>query len=163
MKVGEQALRAAGLALAHALWSVSDLEDGALCPLAIIGDGETHLRLFRFEAPTQEQAIARAKREMAQVQGTPWAFARDGIIRKGEEPVDILSVDCWEPGMGAPVTVMQRYVPRGTSGRFRLRGPIEVVIDGRVVREAAAARAIELVREGMLSHNSVAELLSEWQ
>jgi hypothetical protein len=34
IKIGEQALGAAGFALAHALWSVSDLSGEALCTLA---------------------------------------------------------------------------------------------------------------------------------
>ena len=163
MNVGEQALRAAGLALAHALWSVSDLEGDALCPLAIVGYAESQPRLLRFEAPTQEQAIARAKREMARIRTSPWAFARDGIIREGKESVDVLSVDCWEPGMEAPVIVMQRYLPSRGGGDFRLHGPIELVVSGRSVSEAAAAGAIQIVREGILAHSNVAELLAKWQ
>jgi hypothetical protein len=83
---------------------------------------------------------------MAQVQTSSWVFARDGILREGDEKADVASVDCCVPGMGAPVIVIQRYVPRAATRHFRLRGPIEVVINGRVMSEVAATAALQVVR-----------------
>jgi hypothetical protein len=69
-----------------------------------------------------------------------------GSSEKGEEKADVASVDCCVPGMDAPVIVMQRYVTRAATRHFRLRGPIEVVINGRVMSEVAATAAIQVVR-----------------
>ena len=65
--------------------------------------------------------------------------------------------------MEVPVIVMQRYLPCRAGGDFRLRGPIELVVSGRVVRESAAAGAIQIVREGILAHSKVANLIAKWQ
>ena len=82
-EVLESTLHLAGLALAHAAWSVSDLERGqALAPLAFVRRG-TDLQLLRFEAETQELAIQGGRAALAQQQSTldAWAFAREASLR----------------------------------------------------------------------------------
>ena len=163
MQIDEQALLAAGFALAHALWSISDLEDGLLVPLAIVRSG-SQPKLFRYEGATQQEAIETGKRATAgfTASSETWAFARDGVLRD-EEVIDVISVDCWAPGMIAPVTLIQRYVPFTRNRRFQLIGGIQLVVDGTIVREEAAEPAIKIVREGLLSHFKVAELFPTWQ
>jgi hypothetical protein len=58
----------AGFAIAHAAWSVSDLPQGELLvPLAFV-EKNGQRQLLRFEAKTQDQAIAEAKAALTQRQ-----------------------------------------------------------------------------------------------
>jgi len=75
----------AGFVLAHSAWSVSDLSKGEfLVPLAIV-EKTGQRQLLRFEAQTQEQAIAEGKAALAQRQGQldAWAFGREGLLSGG--------------------------------------------------------------------------------
>jgi len=83
-------------------------------------------RLLRFEADTQEQAIARGKAAMQDATSTAdaWAFARDGLYERGGHKVDVLSVDFWANGMPKPVTLVQEYQPFAKSGMSR--SPLKV-------------------------------------
>jgi len=91
----------AGFVLAHSAWSVSDLPKGEfLVPLAIV-EKTSQRQLLRFEAQTQEQAIAEGKAALAQRQGQldAWAFGREGLLSGGTGKVDVLTVDAWAKGM----------------------------------------------------------------
>jgi hypothetical protein len=82
----------AGFALAHAAWSVSDLPKGELLvPLAVV-EKNGQRQLLRFEAKTQEQAIAQAKAALTQRQPEldAWAFVREGLLSEGTGTVDVL-------------------------------------------------------------------------
>src|ERR1700737_1555681 len=106
MAIPEFAVLLAGFVLAHATWSVSDLPKGdLLVPLAIVEkDGQR--QLLRFEAETQEQAIAKGKATVAKLQAEAdaWAFARENQFKDGDKYVDVISVDVWAKGMAAPIT-----------------------------------------------------------
>src|SRR3989442_15084255 len=83
--IPEAAAVLAGFVLAHAAWSASDLPKGdLLVPVAVI-EVKGERRLLRFEAETQEQAIARGKAAMQDAMATAdaWAFARDGLYERG--------------------------------------------------------------------------------
>jgi len=59
MAIPEPALLLAGFVLAHAAWSISDLPEGdLLVPLAVV-EANGQRRLLRFEAETQDAAIAK--------------------------------------------------------------------------------------------------------
>ena len=117
--IPEVAAVLAGFVLAHAVWNVSDLPEGTLLvPLAIIEvSGERHLH--RFEAATQEQAIAAGKAAMHDAMPTAdaWAFARDGRLDRDGRVTDVVSVDFWAKGMTKPVTVIQKYKAPSKSGQ----------------------------------------------
>jgi hypothetical protein len=155
----------AGFVLAHAAWNTSDLSKGELLvPLAVIEvKGERHLH--RFEAATQEQAIARGKVAMREAMATAdvWAFARDGLLEREGHKVNVISVDCWAKGMSAPVTLVQEYRPFAPSGRFRIVGDPLVVVDGVTQSASEAAKVLERVRAGIRSHSKVASLWPSWQ
>jgi len=155
---------AAGLALAHAAWSVSDLEDGdLLCPLAMVQRPDGY-HLIRFEAKTQEEAIAIGKAEMSKADPAirAWAFAREGHFRESAGPVDVISVDFWSVGMASAGTLVQRFVPYAT-GTFRLLGDPLLVLEG-VAQDAMNAQApLELVQAGIRQHSEAAKLWDTWQ
>jgi len=78
------ALRLVGFVLAHAAWSISDVPKGELpVPLAIV-ERQGQRQLFRFEAETQDAAIAKGKATVAEATDSvdAWAFAREGLLPK---------------------------------------------------------------------------------
>jgi hypothetical protein len=154
----------AGFVLAHAAWSVSDLPKGALLvPLAMV-ERNGQRQMLRFEAPTQEQAIAAGKTALAQRQPQvdAWAFARQGFITEGAGGVDVLSVDAWAKGMARPITFVQPFSPY-SSGTFRIRGSAMAVVDGRALKGAEADRLVKKLYEGALQHPKAAPLWREWR
>jgi hypothetical protein len=154
----------AGFALAHAAWSVSDLPAGErLVPLAVVAkDGRR--QLLRFEARTQEEAIAQAKAALAQRQPEldAWAFVREGVMAGGAGKVDALSVDAWAKRMGQPITFVQEFIPY-SSGAFRVRGDALAVVDGRALAGAEAARLVEKLYEGVRQHPKAGQLWPGWR
>ena len=80
MPIPESALLLAGFVLAHAAWSISDTPD-LLVPLAIVERGGKR-QLNRFEASTQEEAIAHGKEAMTALSADAddWVFAREGLM-----------------------------------------------------------------------------------
>ena len=162
--IPESALILAGFVLAHAAWSVSDLPKGQLLvPLAIVEkDGKRQLQ--RFEAKTQEQAIAEGKATLAKQQLTldAWAFAREGLMTEAGRKVDVITVDVWVKGMPQPISFIQKFTPY-SSGTFRIHGPPTVVVDGKVVEAAVAASYISGVSKGVQQHPKVAPLWDRWQ
>src|SRR5438477_458577 len=132
MNLPAPGLLLAGFVLAHAAWSVSDLPKGELLvPLAMVERGGQR-SVTRFEAASQATAIAEGKAAMAKL-GTSaeaWAFAREGLIRKGSVPIDVLTVDFWAKGMKSPATLIQRYEPFATRGKFKIIGDPMFIIGG---------------------------------
>ncbi|HMI50510.1 MAG TPA: hypothetical protein VK525_03295 [Candidatus Saccharimonadales bacterium] len=153
----------AGLVLAHAAWSVSDLPEGELLvPLAMIekaGQRELH----RFEAETQEQAIAEGKAAMGQLSGSvdAWAFAREGQFNEGSGYVDVLSIDAWAKGMTASISFVQKFRPFA-SGKFELLGEPLVVIAGESQNPSASSDLLTKLARAIQSHPKAAEHWSEW-
>lgn len=165
MVIDDEALHLAGLALAHALWSASDLEgDDMVAPLAFVRDG-AETTLLRFESDTQEQAIRLGQARMKELTGKklPWAFARDGIVREEGVPIDVIVVEAWSAGCEVVVSVIQRYVPFARDRVFRLRGGLELALGGQAVPGEAASDALAVVEEGLLSHTAVAALVPSWR
>lgn len=154
----------AGFALAHAAWSVSDLPRGELLvPLAVV-EKDGRRQLLRFEARTQEEAIAQAKAALIQRQPEldAWALAREGVMSKGAGKVDVLSVDAWAKGMGQPITFVQEFIPY-SSGAFRVGGDALAIVDGRTLAGAEAARLVEKLYEGVRQHPKAGQLWQGWR
>jgi hypothetical protein len=165
MVINDEALHLAGLALAHALWSASDLEDDDMVvPLAFVRDGD-ETKLLRFESETQEQAIRLGQIRMKELtgKGMPWAFARDGIVREEGVPIDVIVVEAWSVGCEVVVSVIQRYVPFAREGVFRLHGGVELALGGQIVPQEHASDALAVVEEGFQSHTAVAALVPSWR
>lgn len=162
--VPDATLLLGGYALAHAAWSLSDLEHGELlCPLAFVEQNDQR-ELLRFESDTQEEAISNAKEylESACVEADAWAFAREGLIREPGRAVDVISVDFFGRGMPRPATLVQRYVPFAQQGQFKLSGVPDVVINGIRLEAMTAHRFLQSARQGILEHRPVAELWVRW-
>src|SRR6187551_2739418 len=121
MVVSESAGLLAGFVLGHAAWSVSDLPEGELLvPMAIVDNGGER-RLVRFEAETQERAIAEAKKYVAEQQSalSSWALAREGQFNGGSGSVDVLVIDVWAREMKDAMSFVQPFQPFA-SGQFKL-------------------------------------------
>ena len=67
MSISDGVLLIAGYVLAHASYSVSDLEDGELLiPFAVV-QSVNRQEVIRFESETQEQAISDAKSKLVEL------------------------------------------------------------------------------------------------
>jgi hypothetical protein len=162
--IPESLVLLAGFVLAHAAWSASDLSKGELLvPLAIV-EKNGQRQLLRFEAPTQEQAIAAGKAALAQRQPQldAWAFVRQGVFTEGARKMDVLSIDAWANGMARPITFVQPFSPY-SSGAFRIRGSAMAVVDGKALKGADADRLVRQLYEGVLRHPKVAPLWQGWR
>jgi len=154
----------AGFVLAHAAWSVSDLPKGELLvPLAIV-EKNGQRQLLRFEAQTQEQAIAEGKTTLTnrQPELDAWAFGREGLMPEGTGKVDVLTVDAWAKGMARPITFVQRFSPY-SSGAFRIKGDAMVVVDGKALEGTEAARLVRRLYDGVLQHPKAGRLWQAWR
>ena len=165
MRVSDDAVLSAGLALAHAAWSLSDAAEGELLvPLAfVLADGA--FTLIRFEAESQEIAIREAKSFLAGEGMTRdgWAFAREGLIRESNGPdVDVISVDAWAKGMESPMVFVQNFRPAAT-GLFALIGEPILAIEGVEQRGDGVRTLLDRLREGIASHPSAGTLWDGWQ
>jgi len=162
MAIPEAALLLAGFVLAHAAWSVSDAPE-LLVSLAIV-ERSGQREVMRFEANTQEEAIAQGKAKMA----TPsadvdvWAFAREGLFDEKGGKVDVISVDIGAKGSAQRVTLVQRFEPYGKRHHFRLLGDPEVVIDGHIQDSAKVKDLLASIRRGISQHSKVAPLWDSW-
>lgn len=162
MVIPESALLLAGFVLAHAAWSVSDAPE-LLVPLAIVersGQRET----MRFEATTQQEAIAQGKAKMATLGGDvdEWAFAREGLFDERGGKVDVISIDIGAKGSAQRITLIQRFEPYAKRKHFRLLGDPEVVIDGNLQDSAKVKDLLAIVRRGVSQHSKVASLWDSW-
>jgi hypothetical protein len=119
---------------------------------------------MRFEADTQEEAIARGKAKMAALDDIDcWAFAREGIFREEPEGVDLISVDIGARDTKARFTIIQRFQPYGAKKQFRLLGDLEVLIDGVVQDQTVAQDLLKVIHRGILQHPKIAPLWEGWK
>ena len=166
--LSEPALSLAGFVLAHAAWSLSDLDDGDhLCPLAVVEQHDNSRRMTRFEADTQEQAIIAGKMAMRAATGVAraWAFAREGAWGKlgGGASGDVLAIDFWGSGMPAPATLMQPFYRVTSGGRFRIGSVPSLLVGENVLPADTASRSIETIMAGVHSHAMVSTLWQSWR
>jgi hypothetical protein len=164
MTVPEAAILQAGFILGHAAWSISDLPAGDfLVPLALV-ESEAGQQLFRFEADTQDEAIADGEKFVAEKKesATVWAFAREGQVDTRNGPLDVLVVDAWAAGMREPITFIQPFQPYA-SGTFKLLGLAVPVIEGVMLDEAASEPYLEALYRGVSNHSKASELWPSWQ
>jgi hypothetical protein len=163
--IPEVAAVLAGFVLAHAAWSVSDLPNAeGLVPLAVVVEhGER--RLLRFQAETQEQAIAKGKVGMreAMTAADAWAFARDGLIEHRGQKRHGLTVEFWAKGMTAPAVLVQEYEPLTASSKFRIIDDPMIVVTGVRQTPADVADVLKSIRAGIASHPKVASLWNSWR
>ena len=160
----ESAILLAGFVLAHGAWSVSDLPGGErLVPLAVVQKNGRR-ELLRFEASTQEQAIADGKATLARRQPEldAWAFCREGLLREARGPVDVLTVDAWASGMTRTVTFVQRFTPY-SSGAFQINGDPIVVVNGQALEGAEAAQLVNRLYDAARQHPKAGGLWQGWR
>ena len=162
--VGDLAVLLAGFVLAHCAWSVSDLPRGELLvPMAMI-EKSGYRQLLRFQADTQEQAIADGKATLAKRQADldAWAFGREGLMQEGLAKVDVLTIDAWGKGMARPSpssrsSLLPRPEPFGSSA---IRS---IFVDGKAVEGAEAARLLKTLGDGVRQHPKVGQLIESWR
>ena len=156
----------AGFTLAHAVWNVSDTaEDELLVPLAIV-EREGQRQLLRFEADTQEAAIADGKATITQHADAldAWAFAREGSWRPtgpAGPPQDVLTVEFSGAGMDRPAVVLQPFARVRADTVFRLLGDPIFVIDGRIANDPRPD-ARDALMTGIRAHPTAGNLWAAW-
>jgi hypothetical protein len=166
--LSQPALSLAGFALAHAAWSISDLEDGDhLCPLAVVVQHDGSRRMTRFEADTQETAILAGKTAMRSATSiaAAWAFAREGAWGRlaGDASVDVLAIDFWGSGMPTSATLMQPFYRATSGGRFRIGSVPSLLVGENVLSSDSASGSIETIMAGVHSHAMVTTLWQSWR
>jgi hypothetical protein len=163
MQIPEPLLALTGFVFAHATWSLSDLPQGeCLVPLAVV-EKAGQRQLIRFEAESQEEAIANGKATLAEHEEEldAWAFAREGRMQEDGEYVDVLTVEAKACGGEPTIVFVQRFQPFA-SGRFRLIGAPLVLVGGAAVAPTEAAEMLRYLMLGVQSHSKAASYWPEW-
>lgn len=168
MQIPIEAPTLAGFVLAHAAWSISDVEPGELLVPFIIAESKEQRHVTRFEAESQETAIELGKEATTAATDTAdaWAFAREGLMPHDGHKVDVLVVEFWARGMAQPALLLQRFLPVQQGQRFRLIDDPRVVVSGQILdlgdarplleRYAAVLRAMPKLRRSGPTGTSVA-------
>ena len=167
--IPDDVLFRAGFVLAHAIWSVSDLEDGeTLVPLGLaVTAGEQELIRFVAKSKRNEDAVAQAY-EFFNEHGSEydaWALACDVYIRDQDTDfnrTDAIKLEVWARDCHEAVAFIQRFLPF-KSGRFKLLGEPSFIVDDVFQCGPTARKALEKLHEGVLSHPAVADLWESWQ
>jgi len=114
MTITDGALLIAGYVLAHAGYSVSDLERGGLLIPCVVAETNGQQQVLRFESNTQEQAISETKLKVTELQKSVdiYAWAREGTMHSPDGNVyNVLSVTAWALGLEHEVTIVQTFTP----------------------------------------------------
>ena len=161
MSISDGILMIAGYVLAHASYSVSDLEDGELLvPFAVV-QSVNGQEVIRFEAETQEEAISNAKSKLFDLRKRVdiYGFAREGLMRdESGKAMDVFSIDVWEKGLKNNVTIVQPFQPNNGKGQFYLSKNILIFIDGQEVENE---KMIDIVKEG-IGHHPIGNEYTNW-
>lgn len=150
----DDALRFAGLALAHAAWIASDLEqDQLICPIAIT-ESLGIRQVIPFEANTQEEAVQTGLQKTKElVDVDRWAFIREGLITIADSTskTDVIMVSSWSKGIDEPITVVQGFA-RSHPGPFRLVGPPIAAFHGIICEGPTMSKVQPFIEAGIASH-----------
>ncbi|MDO9484191.1 MAG: hypothetical protein Q8Q84_12510 [Hydrogenophaga sp.] len=163
MQFDSSLLSLAGFAFAHAVWSVSDLPEGELLvPLALV-EKSGQRQLLRFEAESQEEAIAEGKETLARHEAEldAWVFVREGQIQQQGTVTDVLTVEAKSRGAQAAVVFVQPFRPFA-SGKFGLLGAPMVVVGGKTLASSQAEPLVSQIIAGVQAHSKAAESWEEW-
>ncbi|MEE9394558.1 MAG: hypothetical protein V3W41_18850 [Planctomycetota bacterium] len=162
--ISDQALNLGGFVLAHAAWSISDADDGALLVPLLVVEKSGERRMSRFEAETQEEAIACGFDAIDRLGDDVevWAFAREALMKGEDESHDALVVHVWAKGMSDWIMILQAYKPINSERPFQLNSQFEVVIGDATVEDAALAPLSEEIDRGINDHPQAALMWNHW-
>ena len=155
--ISKNMLNLGGFLLAHATWIIADLgPTDSYVPQALCSkDGELILNVF--EADTQVEAVSKGKAfmETEAVNYDACAFARDSVVRKDGNAIDVLIIDLADESGSYVLTMTQPYKK---DGRMRLLGD-EVFLssDGTVIDENTSGSLRPIVHEGAQTHSGALE------
>ncbi|NIP46145.1 MAG: hypothetical protein GWN21_07255 [Gammaproteobacteria bacterium] len=163
--IPDDVLLFAGYTLAHAAYSISDVEEGELLiPFAMTEVGGEQ-NIARFESDSQADAIASGKRYMASMKRKSdlWTLAREGTIKAADEKdVDALVVSAGCTGLEETLAVIQPFRPNRGRDEFAILPTAAVVIGGQIEEGEEHFRLITIVLEGV-SYHPKAALWDTWQ
>ena len=143
-----------GYALAHAAYSVCDVPMGELLIPFVISEVGGTQELIRFEAESQDAAIAAGKKHVTAI-GTSsdlWCFVRESMLRVDETELDVLSVDAGRLGLAARFTVVQPFRPNEGHDEFALLPGTFAAIDGEALSGEENVSFLAIVRDGIRFH-----------
>ena len=141
ISMSKNMLNIGGFLLAHATWIIADLDPTENCvPQALcLKGGELMLNVF--EADTQVEAVSKGKAfmETEAVNYDACAFARDGLLRKDGNPIDVLIIDLTHTSGSHVLTMTQPYKK---DGRMHLLGDEAFLSSNGTVIDPSAVRSI---------------------
>jgi len=91
-----------------------------------------------------------------------WAFAWEDKASQGAAADHSLIVEFWAKGMMTPGRLVQRFEPFSRRGKFSLLGDPIVTIEGKVLEQAEAARALVRVTQGIADHPEASKHWPTW-
>jgi hypothetical protein len=159
-------LNLAGMALAHAVWSIEDGE--TLCTMAMLQEGEER-SVSRYEAETIADSVAEALADLKPrlLDGSFAALVYDGFytgddgVRRDAVILELLAAN--EAGESANTAAqVGRIVQQYTPGKRALFRKTRVALVGRpIVFGDLPEGAAGLVVEGALEHEKVRDLFEK--
>jgi hypothetical protein len=159
-------LNLAGMALAHAVWSIEDGE--TLCTMAMLQEGEER-SVLRYEAETIAESVAEALADLKPrlVDGSFAALVYDGFytgddgVRRDALIMELLEAN--EPGESANTAAqVGRIIQQYTPGKRSLFRKTRVALVGRPIAIGELPEeAVRLVVEGALEHEKVRDLFEK--
>jgi hypothetical protein len=154
----EPAIKFAGFALSHAIWSVSD--GATLCTLAFT-ENENERRLYRFEADSISKSVEIANQKLSELQPMikQWALVYDGYMNLNSEKVDALIVQLWSVSQ-ISAKIVQKYKSAKYWRGFKVLGnPMFIDATGSIIE---SKQFQDWLLEGILQHPKVARLWKKW-
>jgi hypothetical protein len=154
-EVHDSLLLIGGFVLAHAAYSICDAgRDELLIPL-VVAEIDGKREVMRFEADTQEEAVAAAQSALVGLKASAdiYAFAREGIWREADgSGTDVFLVEAWTRDSQVNVSVIQPFRPNQGVGAFRLVATIEVAVNGTMLEGDSLTECSRIVAEGIAMH-----------
>ncbi|NCF26709.1 MAG: hypothetical protein GWP69_04975 [Gammaproteobacteria bacterium] len=155
----------AGYALAHAAYSISDVEEGELLIPFVLTEVDGKQTVRRFESESQADAIASGKQYISRVKKSSdlWALAREGTMKTSEETdVDVLVISAGQLDLTESLEVVQPFRPNRGRDEFAIFPHGIVAVGGEFEDDEQSGRLFAIVKQG-ISYHPRAELWDIWQ
>jgi hypothetical protein len=165
LEIPDDELLFAGYALAHAAYSISDVEEGELLIPFALTEVDGKQNVIRFESESQADAIASGKEYVASMKGKSnlWALAREGTMKThGEKDIDVLVVSAGCYAFEESLEIVQPFRPNRGRDEFAILPHGVVAVGGEFDDDKQQDRLMAIVMQGV-SYHPRAELWEIWQ
>lgn len=164
MNIPDDILLFSGFSLAHAAYSICDLEeDELLIPFALY-ENEGKQTIHRFEAESQAGSISLADSFITQNLGkfSLLSFAREGSMAdENGSKTDVLCIKTWSNTFDASISIIQPFIPFYISHNFKLVGDMVVQLNDQNLENPS--ELIQIIEEGVSMHQAAGSLYGSWR